>query len=173
MTAQIEDRTVNGLSDVVSLETSAAAAPAGRQRMATILLATDLSAASERATEAAISMCRALDARLVVVNVIDNRHGIVPGFLPVARGPRIDQVRAEREQLLLGLVQRARSHGVDASFLLWSGDAGPGIVSAAEAENADMVVVGTRALDRAGRFLLGSVSDYVVNNARSPVLIAR
>jgi nucleotide-binding universal stress UspA family protein len=46
-------------------------------------------------------------------------------------------------------------------------------VAAAEAERADLIVVGTRALDRAGRFLLGSVSDYVVNNSTCPVMIAR
>lgn len=63
--------------------------------------------------------------------------------------------------------------GIDASFLVWTGEPGQSIVSAAAAESADLVVVGTRALDRAGRFLLGSVSDYVVNHSPCPVLIAR
>jgi nucleotide-binding universal stress UspA family protein len=46
-------------------------------------------------------------------------------------------------------------------------------VAAAEAESADLIVVGTRALDRAGKFLLGSVSDHVVNHSTCPVVIAR
>ena len=73
----------------------------------------------------------------------------------------------------MAIVETARSAGVGATFLVWTGEPGQSIVAAAEAERADLVVVGTRALDRVGRFLLGSVSDYVVNRSRCPVLIAR
>jgi nucleotide-binding universal stress UspA family protein len=34
-------------------------------------------------------------------------------------------------------------------------------------------VVGTRGLARAGRWLLGSVSDHVVHHASCPVLVVR
>ena len=40
-------------------------------------------------------------------------------------------------------------------------------------QGADLVIVGTRGLDRAGRFLLGSVSDYVVYHSGCPVMVAR
>ena len=62
---------------------------------------------------------------------------------------------------------------MEATFLVWTGDPGQSIVSAAEAEKADLVIVGTRALHRAGRLLLGSVSEYVVNRSPCPVLICR
>ena len=68
---------------------------------------------------------------------------------------------------------RARQRGVEAAFLLWTGEPGHSIVAAAEAEGADLIIVGTRGLDRAGRFLLGSVSDYVVYHSSVPVLVAR
>ena len=48
---------------------------------------------------------------------------------------------------------------------------GEGIISVAEAENADLIVMGTRGLDVVRRTLLGSVSDYVVRHAHVPVLI--
>ena len=142
-------------------------------QIANVLLATDLSPVSDGALVEAISLCRALRARLLVVNVIDTRQGLGRQLKPVAREARIDQLRAEREKELIAVVERARDDGVDANFLVWTGEAGQGIVSAADAEGADLVVVGTRALDRAGRFLLGSVSDYVVNNSPCPVLVAR
>ena len=147
--------------------------PRNRGRFSTVLLATDLSQVSAGATTEAIELCRALRARLLVVNVIDPRQGLSAGLRPFARGVRIDQVRAEREQRLLDVVDDARSRGIDASFLAWTGEPGQSIVSAAEAEGADLIVLGTRALDRAGRFLLGSVSDYVVNNSTCPVMVAR
>ena len=131
-----------------------------------MLLATDLTAVSEPATNQAIDLAASLGARLLVVNVIDSSRR------PDGQG-RVDQQRADREPPLLDVVGRARSSGVDATYLLWTGEPGRSIVAAAEAEGADMVIVGTRALDRAGRFLLGSVSEYVVYHAACPVLVAR
>jgi len=123
---------------------------------------------SEAATRYVIDLAANLGARLVAVNVIDAARR-APGY----RGPRVDQLRADREPALLEIGGTARSRGVEATFLLWTGEPGKSIVAAVEAEGADMVVVGTRALDRAGRFLLGSVSDHVVYHAACPVLVAR
>jgi nucleotide-binding universal stress UspA family protein len=145
---------------------------ARRTRIASVLLATDLSPVSDRATDEAVDLCRSLGARLLVVNVIDLGVGL-GGQLTSSRASRLDQLRSEREQRLLAIVQQARRAGVEATFLVWTGEPGQSIVSAAEAESADLIVVGTRALDRADRFHMGSVSDYVVNHSRCPVLIAR
>ena len=143
-----------------------------RASISSVLLATDLSPVSDGATDQAIDLCRSLGAGLLVVNVIDLRLSL-GGQLRSSRAARLDQIRSEREQRLLAIVERARADGVVATFLVWTGEPGQSIVAAAEAEGADLVVVGTRALDRAGRFLLGSVSDYVVNRSPCPVLIAR
>lgn len=139
--------------------------PASRIR--TILLATDLTPISNEATAQAIELAAALGARLLVVNVIDTRER------GSARAARVDQLRAGREPEMLDVVNRARSRGVEATYLLWTGEPGRSIVSAAQAEQADLIVVGTRGLDRAGRFLLGSVSDHVVFHAACPVFVAR
>jgi nucleotide-binding universal stress UspA family protein len=47
------------------------------------------------------------------------------------------------------------------------------IVSAAEAEHADMIVVGSHGRGAVGRLFLGSVSEHVVRNAPCPVLVVR
>jgi nucleotide-binding universal stress UspA family protein len=141
------------------------------EKIRTVLLATDLTPISDAATRQAISMAASLGARLLVVNVIDlGERGQVS---PLSQTARVDQQRAVREGPLLAIIERARSRGVEAAFLLWTGEPGQGIVAAAEAEGADLVIVGTRGLDRAGRFLLGSVSDYVVYHSACAVLVAR
>jgi nucleotide-binding universal stress UspA family protein len=141
------------------------------RKIRTVLLATDLSPVSDSATEQAIELAASLRARLLVVNVID--FGEAGHASPLHLTARVDMQRAEREVPLLAIVERARSRGIEAAFLLWTGEAGEGIVAAAEAEGADLVIVGTRGLDRAGRFLLGSVSDHVVYHAVCPVMVAR
>jgi nucleotide-binding universal stress UspA family protein len=142
--------------------------PTRPRAIETILLATDLGPTSVAATEQAISMAAALRARLLLVNVLDTRRVLGSG-----RHLRIDQARAEREPLLLGVVHRARAAGVAAEFLLWTGDPADSILSAAEAEGADLVVVGSLGREGAGRLLLGSVSDHLVRNASCPVLVVR
>lgn len=146
----------------------APARPAGRVRK--LLLATDLTDASMAATEEAFDLAGRLGATLLVVSVID------PGSLLLPGGRfrvRVDQVREQREQLAQALVERGREDGIDVSFLIWTGDPGDMIVSAAEAEQADMVLVGSHGRGAVGRLFIGSVSEHVVRHAPCPVLVVR
>ena len=134
----------------------------------TILLATDLTAASREATDRAIDLARRLEARLLIVNVLEK--GRLSGG---GSHDRIDQARSERETMLVKVVREARESGATAEFLVWDGDPGDSIAAAVEAEHADLVVVGTRGRSGAERMLLGSVSDHVVRHAECPVLVVR
>jgi nucleotide-binding universal stress UspA family protein len=146
--------------------TAAARLPASIRR---ILLATDLSTASEGATSQAIALARDLRAELLIVSVIDPDLRAVAG----SRMERMDQRRAAREQAAQAIVVRGRQTGIHVSFLVWEGEPGPAIVEAAVSEGADLIVVGSHGRGRVGRFVLGSVSDHVVRHATAPVLIVR
>jgi nucleotide-binding universal stress UspA family protein len=135
-----------------------------------LLLATDLTEASASATNEAFELATRLDASLLVVSVIDPGSLLLPGGRFRAR---LDQVRERQEQLAQALVERGRAAGIDVSFLIWTGDPGDMIVEAAEAEHADMVLVGSHGRGAVGRLLLGSVSEHVVRNAPCPVLVVR
>jgi nucleotide-binding universal stress UspA family protein len=135
-----------------------------------VLLGTDLGQTTELATARAFDLARRHDAALLIVSVID------PAELreQIGRaGSRWDEVRDRRHEVAQELVARGRSMGVTVSFLVWTGDPAGSIVSAAEAESADLVVVGTHGRGAIGRLLLGSVSDHVVRNAPCPVLVVR
>lgn len=134
----------------------------------TILLATDLTGASREATDRAVGLARQLEARLLIVNVLEKRRLSGSGA-----HERVDQARAERESALVKVVRGARDAGVKAEFLVWEGEPGDSISAAAEAEKADIVIVGTRGRSGAERLLLGSVSDHVVRHAECPVLVVR
>jgi nucleotide-binding universal stress UspA family protein len=163
-------RAVVGTPDT---EPGAPPAPArsGRAGPATrLVLATDLSEASASATDQAFELAGRLGASLLVVSVID------PGSLLLPGGRfriRVDQVRDRRERLAQALVERGREEGVEVSFLVWTGDPGDMIVEAAQAERADMVLVGSHGRGAVGRFFLGSVSEHVVRHAPCPVLVVR
>jgi nucleotide-binding universal stress UspA family protein len=135
-----------------------------------VLLGTDLGPTSELATNRAFDLAHRHGADLLVVSVIDPRdlRQHVGGV-----GSRWDEVRDRRRDAARGLVSRGLAMGVTVSFLVWTGDAGPSIVSAAESESVDLVVVGTHGRGAIGRLILGSVSDHVVRNAPCPVLVVR
>ena len=135
-----------------------------------ILLATDLAAASEGAAIQALDLARDLGAELLIVSVIDAGSLRLPGNRSTLR---VDQVRIGRESAAQELVTRGRAMGVKVNFLIWEGDAGESIVEAARSEQVDLVVVGSHGRGSVGRFLLGSVSDFVVRHAASPVLVVR
>ena len=126
----------------------------------TVMLATDGTSTSDDATREAMRLALELQARLLVVSVV-----------PVDGRQR--EARQELEANGVRLVARARELGVEASFLIWEGEPGESIVAAAEAEDADLIVMGTRGLGKVGRLILGSVSDAVIRQGRWPVVVVR
>jgi nucleotide-binding universal stress UspA family protein len=144
--------------------------PIAPSRVDKLLLATDLSEASTSATEQAFDLASRLGASLLVVSIIDPGSLLLPGGRFHAR---MDQVRERREVIAQSLVERGRMLGVPVSFLVWEGDPGDMIVSAAEAEHIDMVIVGSHGRGAVGRLFLGSVSEHVVRHAPCPVLVVR
>ena len=135
-----------------------------------ILLATDGSLASDGASEEAIDLAIQVEARLIVVSVLG--ASTRPSEAQADTGGPADS-RDSLTTKAQSIVQRAKASGADATFLVWEGEPGEAIVAAAESENADLIVVGSHGRSGVSRFLIGSVSDYVVRHAHCPVMVVR
>lgn len=130
-----------------------------------VVVGVDGSEVSALALRVAAQEARETDAPLRVVHawlVTD------PG-LPLEHAPRLDSATEEQ------LAERLHEHVVDAV-----GDAAaqervtygyPGRVLAEESEDAALVVVGSRGLGAVRSALLGSMSAYVLDHARCPVMV--
>jgi nucleotide-binding universal stress UspA family protein len=133
-----------------------------------LLLATDLSSASERAAQEAIRMAVESNAQLVVLSVVD------PGKLRLPGGSylrRVDQERSVIETGVQRLVGRARQAGARATFLVWEGEPAEAILAAADAENVDAIILGSHGRGLLGRLVLGSISTRVSQQARCDVFV--
>ena len=142
--------------------------PAAVPPLRHVLLATDLSPASSPATQEAMAIAGRTGAHLTVLSVVDPRVLRLPGgrFLR-----RVDQERSRIEVGVQDLVARARRAGISATFLVWQGDPSDAILEAAEAEDVDLVVVGSHGRGRLGRLVLGSTSSRVSAESARRVLV--
>ena len=82
-------------------------------------------------------------------------------------------VREEAQELLARETQRLRNAGLSESSELRIGHPAEEIVRAAEQLASDCVIVGSHGMSGAKRFLLGSVSDHVLEYAPCSVLIVK
>jgi nucleotide-binding universal stress UspA family protein len=137
-------------------------------KVETILVAIDGSPASLAASEEAIDLAARLSARLIVISVVSALEPMAPGAVWPGT---VSAAREEAEGITRRIVDQARRAGVEATYLTFEGQPGEAIVQAAQAEGADMVVVGAHGRSVVGRLLLGSVSEYLVRHCGVPVLV--
>ncbi len=134
-----------------------------------ILLANDLSSASERAVCVAADLTRAHGGRLTVVYVYEATASTVGDTAPaVAERTWPGGVRARRA--LDGVVDRLRARGLQADGSLRFGMVADQIFAAALERRVDLIVMGTGQRRGFARVWYGSVAERVVRGATVPVL---
>jgi nucleotide-binding universal stress UspA family protein len=69
--------------------------------------------------------------------------------------------------------QRGAQKGVNVTALLEAGSPYETILSVSERIKADTIIVGTSGKTAIDRVLIGSVSEYVVRNARCTVIVVK
>lgn len=142
--------------------------------MKKILCATDFSSCAEQAIDQAVRLARALGAELVLLHVAVEAPLFREGLAGSEEVRRV--FAAQRDWARATLEERAaacRGAGVPTVALVVPGVPAQEILSAAETEAADLIVLGTHGRGGFARWLLGSVADRVVRSARCPVLTVR
>ena len=134
--------------------------------MQKIVVGFDGSEHGRRALERATALAKT-GASLTVVSA-------APVTVLVRGGSAISPVDAEeRDHALTEARSLVSAAGVEATFVEGSGDPADVIVQEAEDTGADLIIVGTRGLNVAKRWLLGSISTKVVQHAPCDVLVVR
>ena len=71
------------------------------------------------------------------------------------------------------LQEALTARGLAVDLVPRAGDPATAILDAADESDSDLIVMGTRGLGTAERWLIGSVSDKVLHHAHCSVLVAR
>lgn len=134
-----------------------------------IIVAFDASPQSFAALRAALEIAQKFGATVTTVSVV--RLPEYAGTLDEV-DENIQRARQYYEQPLRQAAFLAAEKGVELQSEVLYGHAGERLVEFAAA-GADLIVTGARGLGSVKRYLLGSVSNYLVNHAPCPVLVIR
>ncbi|MFY9638152.1 MAG: universal stress protein [Methanobacterium sp.] len=148
-----------------------------------ILLPTDGSENSKRANKHALWIADKSDADIVVLYVIDPHFPEVATTLPLSTLPTPDEqfyeeIRKEGNQIIDDFKQELediKSKGtcknVNLKTLIREGKPSNEIIKVLKEENIDLVVMGASGRHGLDRFMLGSVTERVVREAETPVMV--
>lgn len=139
-----------------------------------VLIALDGSAASEQALDLARELLCGKQAEITVLHVIPRHLIYGKGGPVVAECYDPDEEHAVSRTLLDSAQARLRAGGVGPTITteIEVGDPADAILTVAADEGIDLIIMGSRGLTAARRFLLGSVSTKVTTHAPCAVLVA-
>jgi nucleotide-binding universal stress UspA family protein len=132
-----------------------------------ILIAWDGSEHAKRALGEAVDIARTQGARLTLLTVAAPVHIFAGPYIPTV--PEEDLARAAEQTAEEG--EALVPDGVPVSSLTAVGHPGIELLKRVEAANHDLIVMGSRGRGAVKSAVLGSISHYVLNPARVPVLI--
>lgn len=137
-----------------------------------ILVAIDGSEHSRRAARFAHDLAQQTGARITLLFVLEPPRVLPFGFLDSAAisPPHTDSKSIENVQRLLEQVA-ADLPKAQVEKQVEMGPPADTIVAVSQRLGADLIVVGSRGLSLGGKWLLGSVSDRVVQHAGRPVTV--
>lgn len=135
-----------------------------------ILLAADGSENSIRAGQQAAQIASLSEGAIVeILFVMD--FSKVRG--EVLRSQSGEALELERRKKILPIEELFKQANVTSKVTLLHGDPGPTIVDYANKQSCDMVVIGSRGLNKLQEFVLGSVSHKVAKRVNCPVLLVK
>jgi nucleotide-binding universal stress UspA family protein len=139
----------------------------GSVRMRKILCPVDFSETSRKALNVALELVEAFSAKLNVIYVSSDY---------LIRKMRTEEeknkaTRALRERAEDKLDDFLRGFNLKEAGRVEEGEPGSGIVSFAEREDVDLIVMGARGLGFVQGLLIGSVTDAVLKSSPCPVFV--
>lgn len=118
---------------------------------------------------------------VVLVHVIDSKDVTLiasggQGFLGTVPDRETETQRELREEIQHRIVDTRRAlekRGLKVTVRTPVGSPGKEVVAAADAEGTSLIVLGSHGRSNIRDRLLGTVSEYVIKNARQPVLVVK
>lgn len=138
-----------------------------------ILVSVDGSKNSKQALEKAKGLANLSEGEVLILHVINDT--VNNPYLALNDYKKaIDNAFVEQGDIILNEAKELFSDtNIEVKTLLEHGDPGKVIIDISEKENVDLIIMGSRGLNPLSRMMLGSVSNKVLNNSKTSVLIVK
>jgi nucleotide-binding universal stress UspA family protein len=134
-----------------------------------LLVAIDASEAAACAVERAAELAEQLEARIVLLHVLNPASVVVAAELMQVYQPTFEELNQSGERLLREARQRIGG-ATEVRTLMLEGNPATRIIRTAVDLPADLIFIGTDSRGRLAHFLLGSTADAVIRRAPCPVV---
>ena len=135
----------------------------------TILVAFDGSDQSRKAFDLGLEIAAKFSAKLLLIGIIR----LPEPAISVEIEALLDRGKSHFAEEFEQLAAKAKAAGVEFETEIEVGHPAEHILRFAEDNHADMIIMGRRGLNRATRFILGSVSERVMRYAHCPVTVLK
>ena len=135
-----------------------------------ILVAVDGSEHAMRATKEAIKLAHYCNETVIDLVYVADSHQT---RLDVLHASSLDTVALERRQRIRPYEIALEEAGIQFKSTILKGQPGPTIVTYAHDHEVDLVVIGSRGLNKVQEMVLGSVSHKVMKRVNCPALIVK
>jgi len=142
----------------------------------TILIAVDRSQQAEHAFDWYMRTIHRPENHIVLIHIPEGPTIEMSKGIRLSEGEfkkMVDAEKQETAELTHKYQKKLDALKVKATYKTVYGKPGEAIVEAANHENAAVVIMGTRGIGTLRRTVMGSVSDYVVHHAHTPVIVCR
>ena len=136
-----------------------------------VAVGTDGSETAGRAVAAAFELAERFGAGVVVLSAFAGRSGAAAPRLTAAPGDGWASNAAEQVERILAVAEEsAAERGLECTTAMSEGDPGEVLVELAARHDADVIVVGSKGMERR---VLGSVPNTVTHKAACSVLVVK
>ncbi|MBL3655921.1 universal stress protein [Fulvivirga sediminis] len=142
-----------------------------KSKFNTILVPVNFSDYAAHAMDLAIEIAQKRSSKILLLHVIN-----VPDYRGVVEGVKVnflDSVRYVTSQHLDGLVDKAKDHGIEASYTVVAGLPGAEIVKFAREKQVSLIVLGSKDYKHMDEMLGGSATERIVRYTDCPVITAK
>lgn len=137
-----------------------------------ILLAFDGSKHSIKAAEYAIKLAQLDKAQVEILHVRATVY-TYPNRTVFDRAALENSFVEEANEILAKGISLFKEAGITVTTKVLPGDPADIIINEAESNNFKLIIVGSRGLNPVSRFLLGSVTNKILNYSHIPILIVK
>jgi nucleotide-binding universal stress UspA family protein len=138
-----------------------------------VLVPLDGSKAAEKTLSHAEELARRLEARLILLRVLDPVPYTVTSMISPIRDEDIELQRSQAEMYLSVRQKDLADKGVEATTIVLYGSPVQAIVETAAAQDVDLIALGSHGRGALSSVFYGSVASALLNRVNRPLLLIR